>query len=243
MLRTSSWATCRPSTPRRARRSGVGPRTRVRPAVPWRRPAAGVPGWWHQQRVPCLRCQTGKVLWSGQTQAAVLARTDHLRTGRQAIPGGERGWRGTGRRLLRAQPLAHAGVRAGRYREAAPGAAVYAARPVATTGHRLGTGSESRASSSTPATALPCHGDRGQTRGANFPDLTRTPLLWSQEGFDSIVLKGLLAERGMASFAEALKPHDTALIAGSSSTKANQLKNSPQPAAPPPAAVGAHEQH
>jgi quinohemoprotein ethanol dehydrogenase len=87
-----------------------------------------------------------------------------------------------------------------------------------------------------------CHGDRGQTRGANFPDLTRTPLLWSPDGFDAIVLKGLLKEKGMASFAEVLKPTDTALIRDFIINQANQLKSNPQPAAPP-ASAGAHEQH
>jgi len=87
-----------------------------------------------------------------------------------------------------------------------------------------------------------CHGDRGQTRGANFPDLTRTPLLWSQEGFDQIVLKGVLVDKGMASFAEVLKPADTALIRDFIIDQANQLKNNPQPGAAP-AAVGAHQQH
>ncbi len=87
-----------------------------------------------------------------------------------------------------------------------------------------------------------CHGDRGQVRGANFPDLTRTPLLWTQEGFDSIVLQGTLSERGMASFADVLKPADTALIRGFIIDQANQLKNNPQPTAAP-AAVGAHEEH
>jgi hypothetical protein len=47
----------------------------------------------------------------------------------------------------------------------------------------------------------------------------------------------------MASFAEALKPHDTTLIRAFIIDQANQLKNNPQPAGPPPAAVGAHEQH
>ncbi len=88
-----------------------------------------------------------------------------------------------------------------------------------------------------------CHGDRGQTRGANFPDLTRTPMLWSQEGFDTIVLKGALSEKGMASFAEVLKPADTLLIRDFIIDQANQLKNNPQAAAPAPAAAGAHEQH
>jgi quinohemoprotein ethanol dehydrogenase len=87
-----------------------------------------------------------------------------------------------------------------------------------------------------------CHGDRGQTRGANFPDLTRTPLLWSQDGFDSIVLKGLLSEKGMVSFADVLKPADTAQIRAFIIDQANQLKNNPQTGAAP-AAVGAHEQH
>jgi PQQ-dependent dehydrogenase (methanol/ethanol family) len=88
-----------------------------------------------------------------------------------------------------------------------------------------------------------CHGDRGQTRGANFPDLTRTPLLWSADGFDAIVLKGLLKDKGMASFAEVLKPADTALIRDFIIDQANQLKNNPQAATAAPAAAGAHQQH
>ena len=82
-----------------------------------------------------------------------------------------------------------------------------------------------------------CHGDQGQTRGANFPDLTRTPLLHSQEGFDQIVLKGVLAQRGMASFAEALQPADTQAIRAYIISRANEIKKHPPPAlggAPPP---------
>jgi quinohemoprotein ethanol dehydrogenase len=88
-----------------------------------------------------------------------------------------------------------------------------------------------------------CHGDRGQVRGANFPDLTRTPLLWTQPGFDAVVLQGVLSDKGMASFAEALKPADTELIRGFIIDQANQLKNNPQLLGPPPAAAGAHEAH
>jgi quinohemoprotein ethanol dehydrogenase len=80
-----------------------------------------------------------------------------------------------------------------------------------------------------------CHGDRGQTRGANFPDLTRTPLLHSQEGFNVIVLGGALASRGMASFAPALTPTDTQAIREFIIKRANDVKN----AAPPPGAPGA----
>jgi alcohol dehydrogenase (cytochrome c)/quinohemoprotein ethanol dehydrogenase len=83
-----------------------------------------------------------------------------------------------------------------------------------------------------------CHGENGQTRGANFPDLTRTPLLHTQEGFDQIVLKGVLAEKGMASFADALKPADTAAVRAFLVSRANELKNAPPPGAPPGAATG-----
>jgi len=74
-----------------------------------------------------------------------------------------------------------------------------------------------------------CHGDQGQTRGANFPDLTRTPLLHSQEGFDQVVLKGILSEKGMASFAQALKPEDTSALRAFIIARANELKKAPKP--------------
>ncbi|MDB6087428.1 MAG: alcohol dehydrogenase [Gammaproteobacteria bacterium] len=78
-----------------------------------------------------------------------------------------------------------------------------------------------------------CHGDRGQTRGANFPDLTRTPLLHTQEGFDQVVLKGVLADRGMASFATVLKPEDTEAIRAFITARANELKKAPPTPWPP----------
>jgi alcohol dehydrogenase (cytochrome c)/quinohemoprotein ethanol dehydrogenase len=78
-----------------------------------------------------------------------------------------------------------------------------------------------------------CHGDRGQTRGANFPDLTRTPLLHSQEGFDDVVLKGVRQEKGMGSFANALKPEDTVAIRAYLTERANEIKNAPPPGPPP----------
>jgi quinohemoprotein ethanol dehydrogenase len=88
-----------------------------------------------------------------------------------------------------------------------------------------------------------CHGENGQTRGANFPDLTRTPLLHTQEGFDQIVLNGVLSEKGMASFKESLKPADTAAIRAFIISRANELKNAPPPGPPPGAATGnQHEQ-
>jgi alcohol dehydrogenase (cytochrome c)/quinohemoprotein ethanol dehydrogenase len=88
-----------------------------------------------------------------------------------------------------------------------------------------------------------CHGDNGQTRGANFPDLTRTPLLYTQEGFDQVVLQGVLAERGMVSFAAALKPEDTQAIRAFITARANELKNAPQPELPGPAPAQPHKEH
>ncbi len=81
-----------------------------------------------------------------------------------------------------------------------------------------------------------CHGDQGQTRGGNFPDLTRSPLLNSQAAFDQIVLKGALSERGMASFAGALKPADTRAIRAYIIARANDIKKHPppNPFGPPP---------
>ncbi len=73
-----------------------------------------------------------------------------------------------------------------------------------------------------------CHGENGQTRGAAFPDLTRTPLLVSQDGFDQVVLKGVLAEKGMDSFAAVLKPADTEAIRAFIIARANELKKMPR---------------
>jgi mono/diheme cytochrome c family protein len=85
-----------------------------------------------------------------------------------------------------------------------------------------------------------CHGDHGQTRGANFPDLTRTPLLHSQDGFDAVVLKGILSERGMASFASALQPDDTKAIRAYIINLANDAKRA-LAAVPPPGVTQPHQ--
>ena len=86
-----------------------------------------------------------------------------------------------------------------------------------------------------------CHGDRGQTRGASFPDLTRTPLLHTQEGFDQIVLKGVLSDKGMASFAAALQPADTQAIRAFIIDRANEVKKSPPPGFGPPPPPQPHQ--
>ena len=87
-----------------------------------------------------------------------------------------------------------------------------------------------------------CHGDQGQTRGANFPDLTRSPLLNSQQGFDQIVLQGVLSERGMASFAEALQPADTEALRAYIIARANEIKKHPPPNAFGPAPAQPHQE-
>ena len=88
-----------------------------------------------------------------------------------------------------------------------------------------------------------CHGENGQTRGSNFPDLTRTPLLHTPEGFDQVVLQGVRSEKGMASFGSVLKAPDTEALRAYIISRANELKNMPQPAAPPPTAPKqAHEE-
>jgi quinohemoprotein ethanol dehydrogenase len=88
-----------------------------------------------------------------------------------------------------------------------------------------------------------CHGENGQTRGANFPDLTRTPLLHTQEGFDQVVLNGILAEKGMASFQKVLNAQDTQALRAFIVSRAHEIKKNPPPAfgAPAPQPRQAHD--
>jgi alcohol dehydrogenase (cytochrome c)/quinohemoprotein ethanol dehydrogenase len=88
-----------------------------------------------------------------------------------------------------------------------------------------------------------CHGDRGATRGANFPDLTRTPLLHSQEGFDLVVLKGIKSSQGMASFASALAPEDTQALRAYIIDRANETKKQLAAMGPPPSAPKVSQPH
>jgi PQQ-dependent dehydrogenase (methanol/ethanol family) len=67
-----------------------------------------------------------------------------------------------------------------------------------------------------------CHGLDGLSRGT-FPDLTRTPLLHTQEGLEAVVLGGILKDRGMASFAQDLKGEDVAAIRAFLIAEANKL--------------------
>jgi len=87
-----------------------------------------------------------------------------------------------------------------------------------------------------------CHGQNGTSRGATFPNLMTTPMLHSQAGFDSIVLAGVRSAKGMASFADKLKPEDTAVLRSYLIAQANELKKR-QPPTPPPAPVQPADAH
>ncbi len=69
-----------------------------------------------------------------------------------------------------------------------------------------------------------CHGANGMQLRSSFPNLTVTPLLWTQDGFNAVVLQGVRAEKGMGSFAKDLKPEDTAAIRAYLVSRANELK-------------------
>jgi alcohol dehydrogenase (cytochrome c)/quinohemoprotein ethanol dehydrogenase len=69
-----------------------------------------------------------------------------------------------------------------------------------------------------------CHGVNGQQQRTSFPNLMITPLLWTQPGFDQVVLGGGRADKGMGNFSKDLKPEDTAAIREYLVSRANALK-------------------
>lgn len=76
-----------------------------------------------------------------------------------------------------------------------------------------------------------CHGRNGAAR-STFPDLRRSPALHSQELLDTIVLQGVLAERGMGSFAEFLEDGDTVALRGYLISIAEAALQQPAPGGP-----------
>ncbi|HTR00802.1 MAG TPA: PQQ-dependent dehydrogenase, methanol/ethanol family [Candidatus Acidoferrum sp.] len=86
-----------------------------------------------------------------------------------------------------------------------------------------------------------CHGNGGVQQRSSFPNLTRSPLLYSQEGFDQVVLKGVRAQRGMANYSDKLAAADAVAVREYIISRANELKNAPPPSplAPPQGAGGA----
>jgi alcohol dehydrogenase (cytochrome c)/quinohemoprotein ethanol dehydrogenase len=78
-----------------------------------------------------------------------------------------------------------------------------------------------------------CHGANGLQARTSFPNLTVTPLLWTQDGFNYVVLQGGRADKGMGSFAKELKPEDAAAVREYLISRANTLKTSSGIAGPP----------
>jgi quinohemoprotein ethanol dehydrogenase len=83
-----------------------------------------------------------------------------------------------------------------------------------------------------------CHGANGVQARTSFPNLSVTPLLWTQEGFDAVVLQGVRADRGMGSFAADLKPQDAVAVREYLISRANALKAAGPPPSPQGAAPG-----
>ncbi|MGA0805096.1 MAG: c-type cytochrome [Pseudohongiellaceae bacterium] len=76
-----------------------------------------------------------------------------------------------------------------------------------------------------------CHGNNGVQQRSSFPNLTLSPMLHSQEGFDQIVLQGAREQRGMANYSDRLTADDTVAIREYIIARANEVKNNP-PASP-----------
>jgi alcohol dehydrogenase (cytochrome c)/quinohemoprotein ethanol dehydrogenase len=84
-----------------------------------------------------------------------------------------------------------------------------------------------------------CHGVNGFQARSSFPNLTITPLLWTQPGFDQVVLGGGRADKGMGSFAKELKPEDAVAVREYLVSRAIAIKTNgpPGPGAGPGAAA------
>jgi quinohemoprotein ethanol dehydrogenase len=72
-----------------------------------------------------------------------------------------------------------------------------------------------------------CHGANGLQARTSFPNLAVTPLLWTQSGFDAVVLQGARADKGMGSFASELTPEDAVAVRDYLISRANFLKEHP----------------
>jgi quinohemoprotein ethanol dehydrogenase len=69
-----------------------------------------------------------------------------------------------------------------------------------------------------------CHGANGYQGRSSFPNLTITPLLHTQEGFDSVVLLGGRVERGMGAFSKELTPQDAVAVREYLISRAHAIK-------------------
>jgi quinohemoprotein ethanol dehydrogenase len=72
-----------------------------------------------------------------------------------------------------------------------------------------------------------CHGNNGVQQRSSFPNLTLSPLLYAQEGFDQVVTNGARVQRGMPSFTGKLAAVDTVAVREYIIARANEVKNAP----------------
>ena len=75
-----------------------------------------------------------------------------------------------------------------------------------------------------------CHGNEGVQMRSSFPNLTRTPFLHSQEGWDTVVLQGARLQRGMANYSDTLSAEDSLAIREYIITRAIDVRDNPPPA-------------
>jgi quinohemoprotein ethanol dehydrogenase len=69
-----------------------------------------------------------------------------------------------------------------------------------------------------------CHGVNGVMARTSFPNLTVSPMLHAQAGFDAVVLQGARADRGMGSFAKELTAEDSVAVREYLIARANEIK-------------------
>lgn len=82
-----------------------------------------------------------------------------------------------------------------------------------------------------------CHGAEAVQQRSSFPNLTLTPFLHAQEGFDQVVMEGGRVDRGMANFSDRMTPEDSVAVREYIIARANYVKENPPPAfgfGPPP---------
>ena len=72
-----------------------------------------------------------------------------------------------------------------------------------------------------------CHGNNGVQQRSSFPNLTLSALLYSQEGFDAVVLNGARLARGMDNFSDRVAPEDSVAVREYIIARANEVKNNP----------------
>jgi hypothetical protein len=83
---------------------------------------------------------------------------------------------------------------------------------------------------------------------SSFPNLTLSPLLHSQAGFDQVVLNGARLERGMADYSDRLSSADSLAVREYIVSRAIEVMNAPPrsglvaPPPPPPESDDVHEE-